>query len=113
MEASAIIGDEAIEASGLAVFRQVENPGTWVDCDGFVHEAAKRLERHGFYRNVKLAWNFKDIAMLFGKATKWSIRGLTKRCAEDRFLAREPAAPRRRAARTVCMRPGEANKVAL
>ena len=113
MEASAVIGDEAIEASRLAVFGEVKNPGARVDGDGFMHKAAECLERNWLYCNIELAWNFKDIAMLFGKAAKWSISGFTKRSAEHCFLTGQPAAPRRRAARTVCVRPCKADKVTL
>ena len=78
-----------------------------------MHKASKSLERHGLDGDVELAWDFEDIAVFFGKATKWAIRGLPYCCAEDRFLTREPAAPWRRATRTVGVRPCEADEVSL
>ena len=74
LEAAAVVRDEAIEAGGLAVFGEVENSGAWVDGDGFMHKASKRLERHGLDGDVELAWDFEDIAVFFGEATKWAIR---------------------------------------
>ena len=113
LEAAAVVRDEAIEAGGLAVFGEVENACAWVDGDGFMHKASKSLEWHGLDGDVELAWDFEDIAVFFGKAAKWAIRGLPYCCAEDRFLTREPAAPWRRATRTVGVRPCEADEVSL
>jgi hypothetical protein len=83
----------------------------------FVHESALRIEGNGLVdkpshcfegyrvdRSVRRAGDLEDIAVSFCQAATGSYGG---------FLAREPAPPRRRTARAVCVCAAQTDKLPL
>src|SRR4029453_13057854 len=88
--------DVAVQPSLTGVLGFIDNGGLRVDGNRFVNEAAHRLDRFGVGYTV--VWDLEDVPVL---ERKWILRILR---AQDRFLAGQPRAPRRRPSRAIADR---------
>ncbi len=96
----------------MAVFGHVDDAARLMHGAGLVLEAAHRLDGQRFDEAGLARGNLEDVAVLFVARDQPAAREVGARAFETLF-AGQPAAPGRRAARTVQLRAGEAEVLAL
>ncbi len=102
------LGQEAIDQAVSPIFGQIDDPGLAIDRDRLMTETPHRFQRHGrgwFDLRVRSDLEHVAVIVIGGEALSFDD-GLAG--AGDGFFAGKPGAPRRRAARAVPLRAGEA-----